>query len=223
MNLGRARVAEFRLKYGEKAEALIEAIRLAVKMNDNKEAGDFSYKQVVEALGRLGYNFDPRNLLRVMEREYGLLETSFRTTNQHWWKVKVNELTETDDSAELENPRVLALRIKASSLGIQEVKKKLEFWARKPVITEIDRREFQKFSFTQLDFFVTLLEEASQYEETQDIAEEIMNILALSYQVAKRFGGQSNRKGLPEAKGEKEDSHDNGIRLPDFEGDIRDQ
>ena len=222
MNLGKARIAEFRLKYGEKADVLIEAIRLAIKMNDNKEAGDFSYKQVVEALSRLGYNFDPRNLLRIMEREYGLIETSFRTTNQHWWKVKVNEITESDDSAALENPRVLALRIKASSLGIPEVKKKLEFWARKPILTEIDRREFQKFSFTQLDYFVTLLEEASQYEEAQDIAEEIMNILALSYQVSKRFGGQGNRKGLLEVKGEKEDSYDNSIRLPDIESDIRD-
>ena len=135
MNLGRARVTEFRLKYGEKADALIEAIKLAVKMNDNKEAGDFSYKQVVEALGKLGYNFDPRNLLRVMEREYGLLETSFRTANQHWWKVKVNELVETDDSVELENPRVMAVRIKGPAFLLHEIRERVEVWAKKSRVT----------------------------------------------------------------------------------------
>ncbi len=220
MDLGRARITEFRLKYGEKADALINAIRLAYKSNENKEAGDFNYKQVLEALERLGYGFDPRNLLRVMEKEYGLIETSFRTSNQHWWKVKVNGLLDDSEDLELSNPKVVAIRIKASSLGLQEIKRKLEFMLRKSVITEIDKREFRRFSFSELDFLVALLEEASQYEETQDIAEEVMNILVLSYQVARRIGGQTNRKGLPEAKGEKENSHDNGVRLPDLESDF---
>ena len=88
MDIAKARLAEFLLKYGDKAGALIEAIREASLRNDNPDAGDFSYKQIMEILDSKGYAFDPKNLLRILEKDYGLIVTSFRTSSQLWWRVK---------------------------------------------------------------------------------------------------------------------------------------
>jgi len=221
VDIVKARLAEFLLKYGEKARALIEAIREASLRNDNPDAGDFSYKQVMEILDSKGYAFDPKNLLRILEKDYGLIETSFRTSSQHWWRVKAREILSGDEGADdLQDPRVAAIKIKAASLELQAIKRKLEFLLRKPILTELDKREFRRFSFNELNDIVTLLEEASQYEETSDVANELKGIISLAYEVGKRIARKANNKGLHEAKGHEENSHDNVLRLPDSEDSV---
>jgi integrase len=218
MDVAKARISEFLLKYGEKANALLEAIREAYSLNTNKEAGDFSYRQVQEVLERKGYNFDPRNLLRIMERDYGLIETSFRTSNQHWWKVKAPEiLSDSDRYTGLEDPRLVAIRIKAASLDLANLRKRLEFMLRKPVLTEADKREFRRFSFNELNDIVSLLEEASQYPEAEDVTSELKAIISLAYEIGKRVSGKGNNTRVRTNEGEEKNSYDNVLRLPDNE------
>ncbi|MGC9105823.1 MAG: hypothetical protein ACP5HQ_05310 [Thermoprotei archaeon] len=221
MDVAKARLSEFLLKYGEKASALLEAIREAYSLNDNKEAGDFSYRQVQEVLERKGYNFDPRNLLRIMEKDYGLIETSFRTSNQRWWKVKAPEiLSDNDRYTGLEDPRLIAIRIKAASLDLANLRKRLEFMLRKPVLTEADKREFRRFSFNELSDIVSLLEEASQYPETEDVASELKAIISLAYEIGKRVSGKGNGTRVRTHEGTEKNSYDNVLRLPDGESSV---
>jgi len=60
------RTLEALLKYGDKAKYVLKAIIEITEENENRELGDFSYKQLVEKLGEFGVNYDPRMILRAL-------------------------------------------------------------------------------------------------------------------------------------------------------------
>ena len=215
------RTTEFLLKFGERGEAVLRAALDFSDENEN-ELGDFSYKGVVEKLTQMGYNFDPKMLLRSLEKDYGITETSYKSSNQHWWKfIDKEQVREALSDSEEEDPRVRLVFLKFYSLDPKGLQKRLEFYYRKPSLTEIDKRNFRRLVFEELDQLVQLYEEALQYEETQGIAQQINRLLTLAYKIGRRIYGKDNSKGLLEEKGEeREDNDAYSLRLPDSEGDI---
>ncbi len=86
----RERVLEFLAKYGEKGYLVLKAaVEAAISGRGQRRGlrlGDFSYREVVAKLKEYGVEYNPANLLSRLEREYAVIETSYKTSGQHWWK-----------------------------------------------------------------------------------------------------------------------------------------
>ncbi|BCU69547.1 hypothetical protein [Stygiolobus caldivivus] len=218
----RDRTAEFLLKFADRGEAVLKAALEFSEENENRELGDFSYKGVSEKLVEMGYNFDPKMLLRSLEKDYGITETTYKSSNQHWWKFLdkeqvANALSESGD----QDPRVKLIYLKFYSLDPKELQRKLEFYSRKSSLTELDKKNFRRMVFEEIEQLTQLYEDALQYEETQGVAKQINKLLTLAYKVGKRIYGKGFDQGLPEEeRTERKDNHVNSLRLPDSESDI---
>jgi len=75
-----ALISDFIYRYGERGRAVLEAIvRASQKLAKDAVTplpGDFDYRSVVEELGIMGYSYNPSPLLRILEKEYGLIKTT---------------------------------------------------------------------------------------------------------------------------------------------------
>lgn len=219
------RTLEFLLKFGDKGkETLIAAIECSYE-NERTELGDFSYKSVVEKLTEKGYNFDPKMILRALEKDFGIIETTYKSSNQHWWKFidreqvenVVNENKDTD-------PKVELIRIKFYSLEPQKIEKRLELMSKKSILTEVDKKTFRLMVFDELTKLAEIYDEASQFEETLQIVESIKRILTLASIISKRIYGKGYNKGFLKEKGEKRENNNvNSIRLSNSENNITDE
>jgi hypothetical protein len=218
----RDRTAEFLLKFGERGESVLRAALEYSEENENKELGDFSYKGVVDKLIDMGYNFDPKMLLRSLEKDFGITETTYKSSNQHWWKFLDKEQVSLalSDSGQ-QDPRVRLIFLKFYSLDPKELQRKLEFYSRKTVLSEMDKKNFRKLVFEEIEQLTQLYDDAIQYEETQGIAKQINKLLTLAYKVGKRIYGKGFDQGFSEEEGEeRKDNHAHSLRLPDSESDI---
>ena len=85
----RERLLEFLANYGERGLAVVRAAveaALAGRGSPGVRLGDFSYREVVARLRSWGLDYNPSMLLRILERDYGVIETTYRSSNQHWWR-----------------------------------------------------------------------------------------------------------------------------------------
>lgn len=185
----RDRTTEALLKYGEKARVILNACIEASNANESKELGDFSYKQLIEVLHRNNVDYDPKSLLRLLEEDFGIIQTTYRTSGQHWWKfVDKHQILEAlRGSEENDDPRIAVIKVQAESLGLKELEKKLTFLLRKPKLSDIDKRILKRIAFEDLPLLLKVYEEASSYEETYDIAERIRSIIDLARKVVSKL------------------------------------
>ncbi|MBP1357085.1 MAG: hypothetical protein JZD40_01145, partial [Sulfolobus sp.] len=175
------RTLEFLLKFGDKGKQVLIAALEVSNENEKTELGDFSYKSVTDKLVEKGYSYDPKMILRALEKDYGLIETTYKSSNQHWWKFINKEQVESvvNDNKE-SDPKIELIRIKFYSLEPQKIEKRLQLMSKKSVLTEVDKRTFRVMVFDELSRLAEIYDEASQYEETFQIAENVKRILTLA-------------------------------------------
>ncbi|MEM1879294.1 MAG: hypothetical protein QXJ18_05995, partial [Desulfurococcaceae archaeon] len=81
------RLIAFLEKYGEKGLIVLKtAFDLSQDPHIDHRLGDFSFKHLVLKLTSIGFNYNPVNLLRILEKEYGIIEKSYSSSNQTWWR-----------------------------------------------------------------------------------------------------------------------------------------
>lgn len=131
--------------------------------------GDFSYKHLVLKLGSMGLVYNPINMLRLLEKELGIIEKSYVSSNQTWWRIvdleAVRSVLGEYFGVEVEDPRVKALLIKYRSLEPRSILESLRRMALKENLSRHEREEFKKFVFNTLDKIIELLSEMENYEE----------------------------------------------------------
>lgn len=205
----RDRVLEFLAKYGERGLLVLRAAiaaAIARRGEVGVKLGDFSYRDVVVRLRVQGISYNPSMLLRILERDYGVIETCYRSGNQHWWKfvdfdsvVEAVEAYEKGDNilessgegedAGLESdPRVELVRIQIAALRPRRLLKTLRILAAKKRLTSRDVRVFEDLAFNVLPKVVRVLEEAREYEG--ELVEEIVlleKVLGLAVRVARKM------------------------------------
>ncbi|WP_373468354.1 hypothetical protein [Acidianus infernus] len=184
----RDRTTEALLRFGERCKLILKTAISIAESNDKKELGDFDYKTLVEKLQEVGFDKDPKMILRALERDYGIIETTYKSANQHWWRfINIEEVKEAIGD-EIEDPEIQLIKIQANSLNLAELERKLRFMLNKPVLSEVDRALFKKIAFDELNYVMEVYRKASMYEETYDIAEKIKTILALATKVSMKIG-----------------------------------
>ncbi len=192
MSLVAARVKEFLEEYGERA-ALV--LRAALEVSEEYKAagknvlGDFDYKGLVQKLKLKGISYNPSPLLRKLEREYGIIETTYKSEKQHWWKFideeAVREALEGEE--DVEDPKLIMLKVQAAALGLGEIKEKLKKLSSKKKLNAAEKKWFKNFAFETLPLIVRIAETVIEegYEDPELM--EAVRVLKLSMKVANKL------------------------------------
>lgn len=191
-------IDEFIAKYGERGYIVLKAVLEATKKSRRSfKLGDFSFRGVKTILKAMGVEYNPAPLLSKLEKEYGVIETSYKSSNQHWWRILDKGLIETvvrewegRPEPDPEDPRLRMLRIQFYSLSPQETLDLLTRLSRRR-LNSVERARLKKIAFEELPLLVDFIEKArSQYPD--ELSEELAvaeSILDLFEEVVR--GGES--------------------------------
>jgi hypothetical protein len=170
---------EFIAKYGERGYYIIKAILDASLTGGKAKLGDFDLKGIKERLKSMGLDYNPVPLLYALERTYGVIRTTYRSTTQHWWEItdrrKLQEiLSEFEGSRETEDYELRLLRLQFYSLDPERILAQLRS-SRRP------RQLVARMAFTTLPMIVEFLKKAKElYPEELakeiDLAEQILEL-----------------------------------------------
>ncbi|BCU68216.1 hypothetical protein HS7_16530 [Sulfolobales archaeon HS-7] len=188
----RDRVIEAILRYGDKCRLILE---VALELSErNNELGDFSSKELIDELAKRGYEINPSLILRNLEKEFGIITTTYRTSNQHWWKFidaeKVREVIQDKE----EDPEVALIRTQVASLDLQTIEGKLDFMLRKERLTDVDKMKFREIAFNVLPLIVDVYKKTLEREETYEIASKLKKIILMAEQVSKKMEKESTKE-----------------------------
>jgi len=192
-------------RYGDRLLMVLEtAIMISRKngMEGKSSYGDFEYRQLVQELQRRGLRYNPSQLLRILEREYGIIVTTYHTSGQHWYRFKDLEAVERAlrslrglEDRDLD-PVVMMLRVQVRSLQPARIIEFLRKLAMKPRLSPRDIEKFQRFAFEILPRVVSLMQKLEDYDELEAEYTALREIVELAYDVSERVGGSAIDRGL---------------------------
>jgi hypothetical protein len=175
----RERALDFLARYGEKGyavlRALLDAYYSSAGASPGVRLGDVSYREVAARLRERGLSYNPSMLLRVLEREYGLIETSYQSRNQHWWRIPEPEALEEaleeyeagsspdpGPGEEALDPEVELFRLQVASLDPAGLIERLDRLLAKPRLTRADAAELRRLAFGEMELVARLLRRAEE-------------------------------------------------------------
>ncbi|WP_148217088.1 hypothetical protein [Acidilobus saccharovorans] len=173
---------EFLAKYGDRGYYVLKSM-LEASLRGGAKLGDFSLKDLKDKLTAYGLDYNPVPLLYALEKNYGIIRTSYRSSNQHWWVIlrrrDVEEAIakyEGKPVAESEDYKLKLLKIQFYSLNPQRLLMELRAASRRG-----DKSAVAREAFTTLPLLVEFLEKAkSQYPDELSseigLAEEIIRL-----------------------------------------------
>lgn len=192
------RVYEALEKYGDRAyvvlKAMIEVARDYTLSSRNRH-GDFDYRGLVLRLKAMGVEYNPSRLLKTLE-EYGIIETTYHSGGQHWWRIiSLDEVEEAlreysgEPTLDQEDPEITLIKVQVESLEPENLKSILQLMLRKKKLGEIDKKKFKRIVFEDLELVVKVLKKALEYEDVlEPEIKRLREILSLALLVAKKIG-----------------------------------
>jgi len=200
----RERVLEFLAQYGERGYAVLRAALDAAAAGGRGRGvrlGDFSRREVVARLKAWGIEYNPSMLLRILERDYGVIETSYRSGNQHWWRFldadAVAEALEEyergasveggEEEEALDEPEVELLRVQAASLNLPSLIEELRRLAAKPRLGRAEVARLRSIAFGELENVVLLLRRAEELGYEGPEVDLLREALRLASRLSRRL------------------------------------
>ena len=190
------RLAEFIDKHGEKGYMVLKAIievteEYSLTHKGRLGLGDFDFRGIRSWLMRRGLDYNPTLLLRSLERDYGVIETSYRSSNQRWWRIvdkeailRALEMFEGESSqAQSDDPELQLIRLQLSTIDVNKLKRVLQNLAAKDRLNEYDLELFREMVFTEMEYVVKLIKKMSAYQDMFsshiEALEEILHLATL--------------------------------------------
>lgn len=202
----RERVLDFLARYGERGYLVLKAAVEAAAAGEGRRGvrlGDFSTREVVAGLRMRGVEYNPGMLLRILEREYGVIETTYSSRGQHWWRfidyaAVVEALDEYERGSEplggeggeegLEDPELELVRIQLAALDLDGLVSRLRRLASRRRLGPREKLLFRRIVFGPLADAVKLLPVLEEYgEELGEEAGKIREALRLARIIALRL------------------------------------
>jgi hypothetical protein len=189
-------IDDFFARYGEKGRAVllaaVEAMIEIQRRNEYTRLGDFDYKTLKEMLERLGGGVNPTNYLRALEREYGIVNQTYRSTRQQWWSFANKEAIlswyERQVGKHSDDPVVKVLVVKYRVLKPEEKLSRLEALSRKPSLSLVEQKEIMDFVFNELDKVLLVLNEIKKYGDVfRNEVNVLSRIIDLAYQLSSKI------------------------------------
>lgn len=185
----------FVAEHGERARMLLRFI-LEESSRSREGLGDFSFKDIKERFKAAGIEYNPSPLLAKLEREIGIIETTYRSTTQRWWRVIDRDSIEEALGGERElSLRARVLRAQFYSLRPRELMDLLER-AKGRQIGEAERARLRKAAFEELPLLLRVVEEARASGEEEALADEIRLAETLIKLFEEVIVGSAAREGL---------------------------
>ncbi len=199
--LVKLRVVDFLSNYKDKGFIVLKtALDIAIDPGIDHRLGDFSFKLLVLRLQSRGISYDPRNILRILERNYGLIEKSYDSRRQKWWRfVDLEEtrraLYEYYSGGSLDEPRLRLLLLKYKSLEPKKLLDTLRRLSSKEILTSVDKRVFRRLVFDELERIIDILESMMEYEDIFQNEIRVLNeILEMAEIVAGKLDISTDNK-----------------------------
>ncbi len=176
-------------EYGEKAEKVLRAaIERCRELEESGVArlGDFDYRGIKRKLAEMSFKYNPSLLLRVLEREYMIIETSYRSSNQHWWVFVDREAVERalgEEKQYDDSPEITLLRTQYKVLQPKKLLDTLIELSSKRKLSEMDKRMLRKIVFDDLNLVVELLK---KMRDLEDVFQEEISVLGRIISVASK-------------------------------------
>lgn len=170
-NTVKTRVIDFLNKYGDKGYVVLKTIvEIAFDPEIDHRLGDFSYKHLVFKLSKMGIEYSPHNMMRILEKEYGLIEKTYISTTQKWWRLVEPEtirktILEYSSGLDLEEPELKLLAIKYRSLEPLNILNILRRLVVKDKLSNSEKELFRKIVFNELETITSLINKMQQYGE----------------------------------------------------------
>ncbi|MEM0379956.1 MAG: hypothetical protein QW607_00585 [Desulfurococcaceae archaeon] len=193
-NTVKDRVIDFLNKYGDKGYIVLKTI---IDISNDPEIdhrlGDFSYKHLVFKLRKIGIDYNPHNIIRILEKEYGLIEKTYLSTTQKWWRLVDPEtirktILEYGNGVDLEDPDLKLLVIKYRSIEPLNILNNLRRLVIKDKLSNSEKEFFRKIVFNELDTIVDLINKMQQYEEVfREELKILKEIISLSERVSMKI------------------------------------
>jgi len=189
-------IDDFLARYGGKGRAVlfaaVEAMIEIQRRSEYARLGDFDYKTLREMLERLGGGVNPTNYLRALEREYGIVNQTYRSTRQQWWSFANKEAIlswyERQVGKPSDDPVVKVLVVKYRVLKPEEKLSRLEALSRKPSLSLVEQKEIMDFVFNELDKVLLVLNEIKKYGDVfRNEVNVLSRIIDLAYQLSSRI------------------------------------
>lgn len=200
-NLSESIVLDSLYKYGEKA---FMVLRTAYEIYQNnsitgkKLLGDFDFKTLMSKLREKGFNYNPNQLLRIFERDFGIVETTYRSSNQRWWRFtdpkavsralniyegKGNDTIESD-------PEITLLKFQVDIIDVDNLLGLISELVSKESLTSTDKKQIKHLLFDELPLVVRLFKETQVHdEEFKDFNSKVRLMFRYLSILVKKFRG----------------------------------
>ncbi|MEM4476379.1 MAG: hypothetical protein QXG07_03740 [Desulfurococcaceae archaeon] len=167
-NSMKERVREFIERYGDKAIAVLKAA-LELSSEAGCSLGDFNSRDLALRLTAWGIDYNPSNLIRILEKVYGIIEKGSTSRGRAWYRFRDidavrEELFSYMGYSREESPRIKVLRIKYRSLRIDLLMNKLRSIITKERLSKSDLEFIKDLAFKELDGVLQLIDEMSENE-----------------------------------------------------------
>jgi hypothetical protein len=202
----KSRVLEFLAEYSERGYAVLKAAVEASLSAANRgvRLGDFSFREIVSRLKAWGIEYNPSMLLRIMERDYGIIETSYKSASQHWWKfidldavmealeeyekgVSISESPSMEYENEQVNVEEALLKLQIASLNPYELARRLEKFLLKPRLTSADYGILRSIAFNELPAVIDVLQRAEEMGYEGEEIEVLQYVIRLAEKLASKL------------------------------------
>jgi len=213
-DLSEAMVLDALYKYGERAYIVLRSAYELYQVNalsNRKLPGDFDVKSLMSKLRERGVNYNPNQLLRILEREFGIIETTYRSSNQRWWRftnpsavAKALSIYEGGvDEDLIEDPEVLLLRLQTEVIDVRKLLNEVTELITKKTLTNSDRERVKELLFNDLTLVVRTFEKTQKYpDEFKEFNDAVTLLLKYLVVLTKRFKGLPVSDVFNEVKGE---------------------
>lgn len=196
----RDRLRLFLAEYGERGYVVLKAVLDEAKRSKLKmRLGDVSARGVRERLKLNGIEYNPIPLLTKLEREVGLLETTYKSSSQHWWKVSDIEVLEEvlreytgEEQPQLnvfESPEARVFKLQLELIGLRELARRISIIASKERLTSSDWIILRKIALDDLPALIKIKKDIESSMLSEEFREElnlIENIIATIESIVER-------------------------------------
>lgn len=195
-------VTDILVKYGERAyEVLRIATEIALENRSlsKRLPGDFDYRTLVHKLYLNGINYNPSRLLSIIEREYGIIETTYRSANQRWWRF--TDLRSIIDALDryktpqeiIDDPEIYLIKLQFKVLNLDELNKIVNELMNKNKLMNEDVELVKKIVLSELENVVLVLKKMLKFKgvfekEVNELLRFLKSISKLVDKIMKRRG-----------------------------------
>ncbi|MCD6278535.1 MAG: hypothetical protein J7J11_02520 [Desulfurococcales archaeon] len=167
-------IHEVLMKYGERALYVLKA---AVEVTEENSAmgkrtpGDFDSKGLIRKLREWGITYNPSQLLRLMERDYGIIETVYKSATQKWWRftdiTAVKDVIRTYEGGDdeiIDDPEHYVLNLQIEVIDVDRLLNEVKEMYSKGKLSGTEKNRIKQIVVEELPTVAKVMKEAQRYE-----------------------------------------------------------